>query len=160
MSGQGQYRVRFVVDEEYRFEECHGEARPLTEEEYRENEYCACPEHPRAGSGVVGAAMGRVMVGCRRCGRGDYAPIPYEEYLRYYGNPERHVYVRCEVQRQCTCCQKWTYAGGTGGIDLMDDDGDLRVLGEWLSEQQIKDLGLGYLGEVAREDLAEAKEED
>lgn len=41
-------RIKFVVDPDAQFEECNGEARPLTEDEYRENPYRGCPMHPRS----------------------------------------------------------------------------------------------------------------
>lgn len=137
------YRVRFVYDEGACFEECNGEARPLTEEEYAEDYY-----NDKDGN-----------------------QIPYAEYLRYYGNPDRHVYLGCVVERVtvCPCCeaQKVETAASLWGIDMMDDDTvlDLLVVGtlrdephpsELYTEDQIAKK-TGYLFDAARELLQEAK---
>lgn len=154
------YRIRFVIDEEAQFEECNGEARPLTAEEYAENSYRACPDHPRAGSKVIQPAKGKrpSVVGCAVCGRTDYQDIPYEEYRAYYGNPDRHVYIQSEVQRQCPCCGSWQFCGGTGHIDFMDDAPELDAVGAdgWYAEGAVGQIP-GYLREIAREDIGEAK---
>lgn len=120
------FRVRFVEDPDAAFEECNGEARPLTEAEYAENYYLK-----------------------------DGARVSYEDYLAYYGNPERHVYLQCDVEKQCPCCQHWEYETGTGGIDFMDDDPELSQMDEWYTPDQVLTLP-GYLREVATEDLREA----
>ena len=120
-------RVRFVLDPDASFEECNGEGRPLTAEEYAENGYL------RPGG----------------------EPIPYAEYLEYYGNPDRHVYLQCQVQKQCPCCGAWSYEGGTGGIDFMDDDPELNATDCWILPGEAEKLP-GYLREVALQDLEEA----
>jgi hypothetical protein len=120
------YRVRFVQDPDAQFEECNGEARPLTAEEYAENEYMR-----------------------------DGQPIPYEEYLSYYGNPDRHVYLQCDVEKRCLCCAHWAYAEGLGGIDFMDDDPELRAVGDWYTPIEAEGLP-GYLRMTALECLEEA----
>jgi hypothetical protein len=159
--------VRFVYDPDSSFEECNGEARPLTEAEYAENSYRGCPDHPRAGSRVIDASISPNIVGCAVCGRRDYAEISYAEYLAYYGNPEKHVYLGCIVEAQCPCCSAWTAEGSSlWGIDMMTDDpalhrvaiGTLRdrvAQGEWLTPAEALALP-GYLAEVARELLGEA----
>lgn len=93
------YRVRFQYDEDAHFEECNGESRPLTEEEYAENAYMR-----------------------------DGQPIPYAEYLEYYGNPDRHVYLLAHAQKRCPCCGEWGSDAYLGGIDYMDDSPKLRVI--------------------------------
>ena len=151
------YRVRFVIDEDARFEECNGEARPLTEEEYAENVYRCCPDHPRAGTKVVQWEPKQIQ-GCNLCERTDYRDVTYDEYRAYYGDPDRHVYVRSEVEQQCPCCNSWDYVTGLGSIDLMDDSPELRNLDEWYEEDQL-DQVVGYLGEIAREGIQEARDE-
>ena len=151
------YRVRFVIDPDGQFEECNGEARPLTRAEYAENSYRCCPDHPRAGSKVISVGPPQVQ-GCAVCARTDYREMTYAEYRAYYGNPDRHVYVQSEVQRQCPCCQHWEIVGGTGHIDLMDDAPELRALDTWFAEDAIHQLP-GYLREVAREDIDDAKDQ-
>lgn len=118
-------RIRFVVDEDAEFEECNGERRPLTRREYKGNEYMR-----------------------------DGQPIPYDEYLQYHGNPARHVYLRSEVQRKCPCCSHWESVGGTGHIDFMDDNPELRYADRWLAPEEITPA-MGYLAEIAKEDFAE-----
>lgn len=122
------YRVRFIVDPDAQFEECNGEARPLTRAEYAENQYMQ-----------------------------DGKPVSYKQYRAYYGNPERHVYLQCEVQKGCPCCGSWTTVGGTGSIDFMDDSPELEgTLDRWIPEAEINELP-GYLAEIAREDLDDAR---
>lgn len=147
------YRVRFVIDEDAGFEECNGEARPLTEEEYRENEYMGCPNHPR-GSKTDDTAIEGVGT-CGAC-QTLYAPIAYAEYLQYYGNPDRHVYIGAIVEKQCGSCEAWSVADSLWHIDLMDDDDDLQLitLDKPMNPDQATRLP-GYLGEVAREMLTE-----
>lgn len=122
-----QYRVRFTIDPDGRFEECNGEARPLTPEEYAKNQYFR-----------------------------DGTPIPYAEYLRYYGNPDRHVYLQSEVQRRCPCCEQWQHVNGTGWIDFMDDDPELAKIDTWYDPSTIEGWTAGYLRLIALEDLTDA----
>lgn len=127
-----EYRIRFTIDPDGQFEECNGEARPLTAEEYHGNEYLK-----------------------------DGQPIPYAEYLRYYGNPDMHVYFQCDVERRtpmCSCCQQvgaWVYASGLGQIDMMADSPEVDRYRGWLTPEQAWVMG-GYFQDVARECLAEA----
>lgn len=161
VSAKVDYRIRFEVDPDARFEECNGEARPLTREEYAENVYRGCPDHPQAGTvalpiGAAGATDATPLVGCRICGRSDYRDLTYAEYRAYYGDPDRHVYVQSRVQRQCPCCEQWMDTGGTGRIDLMDDAPELRALDRWFAADAIHQLP-GYLREVAEQDVEEAR---
>lgn len=123
------FRVRIEHDTDAVFEECNGESRPLTEDEYAENAYM-------------------------RDGR----EIPYAEYLDYYGNPDRHVYGGVVVDTQCPHCGEWKrYAASLWHIDFMDDDREAAFIGngrEYTPEQAI--ALPGYLGECAREVLIEA----
>lgn len=153
-------RVRFVYDEDARFEECNGELRPLTEEEYAENFYRACPDHMRAGSKALSSNPNDR--GCAECGRptADWIQVPYEEYLAYYGNPERHVYLGVEVEVQCPCCKVWgdppaEDLSSVWGIDFMDDAPELDAItiGEWMPAEDAVKL-LGYAGDVVRDLLA------
>lgn len=123
------YRVRFSLDPDGQFEESNGESRPMTADEYRDNEYMH---------------EGQV--------------VPYEEYRRYYGNPDRHVFVASEVEQQCPCCGAWTWAGGTCGIDFMDDAQELLHLDTWFTPVQIleRETALGYLYDIAMDDLRDA----
>jgi hypothetical protein len=133
-------RVRFLTDPDAQFEECNGEPRPLTEAEYAENQYFSDTADPPT-------------------------PVPYAEYLAYHGNPERHVYLSCEVQTQCPCCQQWTrWAGGLHGIDFMDDSPELQACGrywmqeknrDWFTPEQCLELP-GYLREVSTDTLLDA----
>lgn len=143
-------RVRFVYDDDHQFEECNGESRPLTEEEYTKNTYRACPDHPRAGSQVI-QGLPQIQ-GCAVCQRTDYVDVPYEEYLSYYGNPDRHVYLGCIVQVRCSHCDHWGEKSAIFGIDFMDDSPELYAIkvGEWMHAEVAAQLP-GYAGEIARE---------
>ena len=145
---------RYVHDEDAQFEECNGEARPLTAEEYAENSYQACPLHWRAGTVVRDG-----VPGCAACGNTEYEDIPYAEYLRYYGNPERHVYLELVQQTQCPCCGEWKVTNSLGSIDFMDDSPELRAVsvGEWMSPETGAALP-GYAGECIREMENEASD--
>lgn len=152
------YRVRFTIDQEAQFEECNGEARPLTEAEYAKNSYRACPDHPRAGSKVLDTSVSPNVVVCPVCAKpaDQWTEIPYAEYLAWYGNPEKHVYLQLDVEKGCPCCGSWTRVGGLGHIDFMVDAPELGYLDQWYTEAEVEKLP-GYLREVAEEDLREAK---
>lgn len=122
------YRVRWVYDEVARFEECNGGPRPLTAEEYAENEYMK-----------------------------DGQPVPYAEYLQDYGNLARHVYLGCIVEMQCPCCDSWKTAGSLWNIDFRDDNPEYHAIQIDAPIPAMKALALpNYAAEVARELLAEA----
>lgn len=140
-------RYRIEYDPDASFEECNGEGRPLTEEEYAENSYQACPDHPRAGTKVISVGPPQVQ-GCAICGRTDYETIPYEEYLQYYGNPDRHVYLQIIRQDRCPCCDSWVDGDSLSGIDFMDDNPEAGFADTTCTIDQLT----GYLREVA-EDL-------
>ncbi len=162
---KGQYRVKFVYDEDAEFEECNGENRPLTEEEYAENQYQGCPQHLRAGSKVIRKGYRRKgvhrpsVVGCAVCGNTKYEDIPYAEYLAYYGNPERHVYLGCVIEKQCGECQSWHAAGSLWRIDFMDNDRAYQsiTVDHWYTPAQVKTELADYAREVATEVLEEAQ---
>ena len=153
------FRVRFVIDEDARFEECNGESRPLTAEGYAENSYRGCPIHPR--SKVAPRRVKNGHAWCGECGT-KYADLPYEEYLAYYGNPERHVYLGCIVDKRCACCGQWEKdAASVWSVELMDDDPAFRRIdlshngGYVMTPDAALNLP-GYLAEIAREELDEA----
>lgn len=168
------YRVKFVYDDDATFEESNGEARPMTEEEYKGAEYYACPIHTRGDKSAdthvngVGTCMRPIAQSDEDtanarpghtpavCGR-QYAPIPYDEYLAYYGNPERHVYLACIVEKQCHCCGKWTVGSSLWRIDFMDDNREYLEthLDHWYTPEDAVALP-GYAGSVAGEVLSEA----
>lgn len=122
------YRVRFTLDPDATFEECNGSGEPLSEEAYAQNPYME-----------------------------DGKPASYARYLAYWGNPDRHVYLQCEVEARCACCGAWEYVSGTGGIDFMDDSPEGNQTDVYFTPDQIlTDRHLGYLREVALEDLTKA----
>jgi hypothetical protein len=153
-----QYRITFLEDQDAQFEECNGEARPLTRDEYAEATYRGCPDHPRAGSKTLDATVSPNLTGCAVCGRTDDVDIPYDEYLAYYGNPDRHVYLACLVERQCDCCHVWQTASALGAIDVMNDSPEWRTvqIGRRYTPDEAARLP-GYLAEIAREELDEAR---
>jgi hypothetical protein len=93
------YRIRFVIDPDGSFTECNGEPRPLTEEEYAGVQYMR-----------------------------DGKPVSYADYLAYYGNPDRHVYIGAMLERRCTCCGSWSDVDSLWNIDCMDDNEEVRIL--------------------------------
>lgn len=121
------YRVIFEFDPEGRFEACNGQPRPLTEEEYGEHQYF------------------------------EYRmPIPYAQYLRYYGNPDRHVYLMACIERRCGCCGHWAATEHhLCGIDLMDDSPEYLQV-ELMQAYDPCDPLPGYLADVAADLFAEA----
>jgi hypothetical protein len=154
MAKSDMYRVKFVIDEQARFEECNGEPRPLTEAEYAENQYRACPKHPRGSTLPARTENGRAW--CGDCGT-EYADVPYADYLEYQGNPDRHVYLGVIVEKKCKCCGTWTNAASLWHIDFMDDDRAYQQtnLDHWY-EPDVAGRLPDYAGEVAREQLEEA----
>jgi hypothetical protein len=137
------YRVRFVTDPDASFEECNGEARPLSEEEYSQNQYFNTETN---------------------------TPIEYARYLDYYGNPDRHVYLGAILQRQCEVCSVWSEAGSLWNIDCMDDQPEPAIVSKhdrtFGNSSQYFDCDTeidaipGYLREVTRDLLSEAREEE
>lgn len=151
------FRVRFKLDPHAQFEECNGESRPLTEDEYVENSYMGCPRHPRStkdGDATSKAEPGRGVCACGRL----YEPIPYAEYLAYYGNPAMHTYLLCIVESSCGCCGAFHVAASLHGIDMMADDptwlDPTWRLDTWLTPADALALPR-YLGEVAKDVLTE-----
>lgn len=124
-------RLKFVIDDDACFEECNGERRPLTEEEYADAPYMA-----------------------------NGHPISYADYLNYQGNPDRHVYLGMIVQEQCLTCSEWHNVDSLWRIDLMDDDPEyLAVAGkldQWIDSATATQM-LGYLGELARDAQLEVR---
>ena len=110
-----QTRFRVKYDDYYQFEECDGGPMPMPEEAYEGNEY-----HK---DGVI---------------------VPYVEYLKYYGNPDRHVVLSITREDRCLCCGSWVQGDSLYGIDFMDDDKDLQYPDTYMLDE-LK----GYLREVA-----------
>lgn len=128
--------TRYLVDYDIdaRFEECNGEPRPLTAEEYKGNEYRACPDHMRAGTKVISFGPPQIQ-GCKTCENTNYVDIPYEEYLAYYGNPNRHVFLYIQRQDRCPYCGDWHDGDALYGIDFMDSDIEAHTRGRFTLEQ-------------------------
>lgn len=94
--------TRYCVDydDDGRFEECNGEHRPLTNDEYLDNEYYR-----------------------------DGKPLSYAEYCAYYGDPDRHIYLYVKRQDVCPHCDSWIDGDAVYGIDVMDDDKEASCIG-------------------------------
>ena len=87
----------------------------------------------------------------------DGKPIPYDQYLQYYGNPDRHVYLGCVAEVQCPCCDHWESDASVWHIDFMDDDPELSAVNVGKAIPAMDAMNLpGYAGEIAREMLAES----
>ena len=124
-------RVRWTYDDDARFEECNGEPRPLTESEYTDHAYYK-----------------------------DGQPVSYADYLSYYGNPDRHVYLGCLVDVACPTCGQYETRASLWRIDFMDDSP------EWYAIHLDKPLSVadalalpGYAADVVRELLQEADQD-
>lgn len=150
------YRVKIVRDTDARFEECNGEARPLTEDEYRENSYRACPLHRRAGTQVLQVGPPQIQ-GCAACGNTAYEDIPYAEYRAYYGNPRLHVYLGVIVESMTPPVGDWIVADSLWGIDSMREDVEAKRQhrNRWLSPTEALALP-GYLADCCAQVLEEA----
>lgn len=48
--------------------------------------------------------------------------LSFEEYIKFYGNPERHVVLFAVVQQCCVVCGEWKEVSALGNIDFMDTD--------------------------------------
>jgi hypothetical protein len=132
------FRVQFVYDEDGSLETPEGKPLPGTRADYRKNPISALID-PKADP----------ETGARR-------EIPYEEYCRYYGNPDRHVVVGCIVEKRCGTCGAYSSAESLWNIDLMDDDPSYLAvqLDHWYTPEEAIALP-GYLGEVAKDLLSE-----
>jgi len=115
-----------VHDDDAEFEECNGQARPLTEAEYAEHSY-----------------------------QKDGRSVPYAEYLDYYGNPGRHVFIGAVLEEQCPTCGEWHSVGSLWNIDCMDDNPEAQVIGQTFYATRFDQIP-GYLREVTQELVAEA----
>lgn len=82
--------------------------------------------------------------------------VPYEEYVRYYGNPDRHVMLGIRVQRQCSECGSWKDAESLWGIDFMDDDSDADRTGTFTTDRVLAWPADSYLRMEALELLKDA----
>ena len=111
--------TRFVIDYDHEaaFEECNGQRRPLTELEYADAQYWQNDQ-----------------------------PVSYPDYLAYYGNPDRHVYLSIRRQDRCPHCGTWITTDSLGGLDFMDDQPEASFIGTYTLDQLP-----GYLHDVAQD---------
>lgn len=54
-------------------------------------------------------------------GLGYHNVVPFEKYMQYWGNPERHTELIMLVDYQCPCCGSYEIGESVGSIDFMDD---------------------------------------
>lgn len=99
-------RIRIVYDEEssQNQESPHGTPLPESEELYAGNEVMELLD-PKDDP----------TTGIRR-------KLPYAEYIKYQGNPDRHVVIGMIVQTRCPHCGAWHDGTSVWGYDFMDDD--------------------------------------
>ena len=50
----------------------------------------------------------------------DGRPVPFEDYVLTWGNPERHVTLQLFTERQCSQCGSWEVVDACGNIDYVD----------------------------------------
>lgn len=112
--------TRFVIeyDRNYEFEECDGGTMPMTPERYKGHEY-----------------------------QKDGANVPYDEYVKYLGNPDRHVVFGVIREDKCPCCESWVRGGSIWGVDCMDNDPEAAFVEGTYPLSQLT----GYLAEVAKD---------
>lgn len=72
--------------------------------------------------------------------RPDGSPMPYAEYLRTYGDPNRYTRYFVSKETQCGCCGSWIRGDGIG----------TSLYEEWIPEgtYAVEDPKLGSLAEV------------
>lgn len=141
-------RYRYVDDPDAQFEESNGQARPMTEDEYKGNEYRACPVHMRTAMGTSRVENGRAWCLCGK----EYADVSYADYLAYYGNPERHVFLGLVQETQCPQCGTWKVTDSLWAIDFMDDAPELAAVnvGKW-ADPTTAAAWVGYAGDCVRD---------
>lgn len=114
-------KVVFEEDSEARFEECHGQSRPLTRTEYAQYPYMGCPAKHHAGS-VPDSTRPHTGYGrCAQCAA-PLVKVSYADYRAYYGNPSRHRYLVMVVYTLGPDDDDWQLTDSLGNIDFMDDD--------------------------------------
>lgn len=82
-------------------------------------------------------------------------PLPFEDYIRYQGNPDCHIALQAQVESQCECCGSWVGQISLGGIDFMDDD---KYFVGTVAEEELYTLEGTYCFDVARDLFAETEE--
>lgn len=96
---------------------------------------------------------GIVDVEHKHGGLGEHNIVPFEDYMKYYGDYNRHVVLVCDVEKQCVHCGEWSHVQSVGGVDFMDDD-------HWETGTFTEEEALalrGYQADVAKDLLQEAK---
>lgn len=83
-----------------------------------------------------------------------YKDTSYTEYLTYYGNPDRHVYLGVIVETQCESCSSWHSAGSLWRIDVMDDTEEANFPKIECGPCDVSELP-GYLRQVTNELIQE-----
>ena len=87
----------------------------------------------------------------------DGQKVSFTEYMKYWGNPDRHVVLLATVERGCDHCGSWVFMSSVGGIDFMDDGGDWET--GTFQEDELDNLPKGYLKELAKELIDEVRKE-
>ena len=127
------YTVRFQHDADHTLETPHGTPLPGTPEEYAGYEFM-------------------------RDGR----PVPYEEYCRTWGDPDRHVVLGAVLERHAPCCEHCghapapEHAASLWGIDFMDTDPEAFVPLDRPLPVDSPEI-VGYLREVVDDLVQEAE---
>ena len=52
----------------------------------------------------------------------DGRKVPFNEYMKFWGDPNRHVVLQAGVDMRCTECGEWTVVCNVGNVDFMDTD--------------------------------------
>jgi hypothetical protein len=134
-----EYRIRVIEDSDYTPDGCDGKPLPEAEATYTANPVM-----------VLINPADDPTTGKRR-------KKTYAEYLKYDGNPERHIGLAVLLDRRCPCCGEWKDGvQALWGIDFMDDSPEYlkTSLSKPYAVSELANVP-GYLAEVARELLQE-----
>lgn len=67
--------------------------------------------------------------------------IPFDEYIKYWGNPDRHVALCIRIEKQCEM-GGWHTVECLGAVDMMDDQH--LWLGTYSDPAEIKDESIRW----------------
>lgn len=124
------YRIGVYQDHDFVAEGCDGEPLPESPEVYADSPYCWA----------------------------DGSEMAYEEYLRSYGDPDKHIGAGVVIERLDDGAVEWVRVSEVWHIDCMVDSEEARVLPvDGIRWYRVTDMPPGFLGDVARELLMEVQ---
>lgn len=133
----------------------HGTPMKYTEDHLWLSDCYQCEESDKIESATFDGDESGAMVVDKERGLGERKHVPFDDYMTYWGNPERHVMLMALVEKECEHCGSWTVVGSLGNIDFMDDQP--WETGTFSEDEAVKLRG--YQGECSKELLDEARNE-